>query len=214
MHARFVPAIPVVALAAVALLATPSLSPLADTLSDVLRYERAAVLDGAWWRLFTAHVVHLDGVHLALNALALGCLLLLCRPVMTVLQALACLLLYAPAVGLGLLLFSPDVAWYAGLSGVLHGLLVTVACLLLRVRTPAASLLLAGVLLKLAAEQAGLWSTGDGAWLDEPVIVEAHLYGALAGLCGAWLFLATGRGCRSSPAVGSDAARPWPVTRT
>lgn len=199
MRARHAPLILAGAASALYLLAV-ALSPLADSLSLLLRYERTAVLDGQWWRLFTAHAVHLDALHLAMNALALGGLLLLCRPVLTVPQALACLVLYAPAVGLGLLLFSPDVAWYAGLSGVLHGLLVTAACLLLCEQPLAASVLLAGVALKLAAELTGLWSTGNGAWLDAPVIVEAHRYGALAGLFGA-LALHTGRACRTRLSV-------------
>ncbi|HUT40120.1 MAG TPA: rhombosortase [Gammaproteobacteria bacterium] len=171
-------------LAAVLLAATLQLSPAADALQALFRYERAAVLDGQWWRLFTAHWVHLGSLHLALNLLALLLVLLLCRPAMSTLQALVCLLLYAPLVSLGLLLFNPDIDWYAGLSGVLHGLLVTCGWLLVRSR-PAAILLLAGVLVKLFAEQSGAWSSGTGHWLGEPVIVDAHLYGAVAGLLGA-----------------------------
>lgn len=204
MPARRAPAVLAVAAIAVLLLAM-TLSPVADSLAALLRYERAAVLDGQWWRLFTAHAVHLGGMHLALNALALYGLLLLSRPVLTLPQVLACLVLYAPAVGAGLLLFSPDVAWYAGLSGVLHSLLVTTACLLSGTQPRVSRLLLAGVLLKLVAEQTGLWSSGGGALLAAPVIVEAHLYGALAGLCGAFV-IHTGRARRLFPAAGRGTA--------
>lgn len=178
-----IPGLAIAAAAVLLLAATPPVSPLADPLYTLLRYERNAVLNGEWWRLFTAHLVHLGPAHLALNALALCMILLLCRPVLTLAEAGTSLLLYAPAVSLGLLLFNPDIAWYTGLSGVLHGLLVTGACLLLRSR-PEAALLLGGVLVKVVAEQAGLW-TGAGGWLNAPVIVDAHLYGALAGLGGA-----------------------------
>src|SRR5262245_64757634 len=39
---------------------------------QLLRYERAAVLRGEYWRLLTAHLVHGSGQHLLLNAVGLG----------------------------------------------------------------------------------------------------------------------------------------------
>ena len=39
---------------------------------ELLRYERAAVLQGQYWRLLTGHLVHGSGQHLLLNAVGLG----------------------------------------------------------------------------------------------------------------------------------------------
>ena len=39
---------------------------------ELLRYERAAVLQGEYWRLLTGHLVHGSGQHLLLNAVGLG----------------------------------------------------------------------------------------------------------------------------------------------
>src|SRR5687767_15643686 len=39
---------------------------------ELLRYERAAVLQGQYWRLLTGHLVHGSGQHLVLNAVGLG----------------------------------------------------------------------------------------------------------------------------------------------
>src|SRR5438876_6738088 len=38
----------------------------------LLRYDRAALAAGQWWRLVTAHVVHLDVRHTLLNELGLS----------------------------------------------------------------------------------------------------------------------------------------------
>ena len=44
---------------------------LGDSVSEVLRYDRGAIAAGGWWRLLTAHTVHLDLHHLMLNELGL-----------------------------------------------------------------------------------------------------------------------------------------------
>ena len=44
---------------------------LGDNVGELLRYDRGAIAAGGWWRLLTAHIVHLDAHHLVLNALGL-----------------------------------------------------------------------------------------------------------------------------------------------
>jgi membrane associated rhomboid family serine protease len=44
---------------------------LGDNISAVLRYDRSAIAAGGWWRLLTAHIVHLNTSHLILNELGL-----------------------------------------------------------------------------------------------------------------------------------------------
>ena len=39
--------------------------------AKLLRYDRSAIAAGGWWRLLTAHIVHLDVHHLILNELGL-----------------------------------------------------------------------------------------------------------------------------------------------
>ena len=84
---------------------------------------------------------------------------------------------------------SPDVAWYVGLSGVLHGLWAAGACRLYRtarLESVAALAVLAG---KLALEyRYGPLSAAPADGL--PVVTVAHRYGALAGLAGALLLAA------------------------
>jgi len=42
---------------------------LGDSANELLRYDRGAIAAGGWWRLLTAHIVHLDASHLVLNEL-------------------------------------------------------------------------------------------------------------------------------------------------
>jgi len=44
---------------------------LGDSVTESLRYDRSAIAAGGWWRLLTAHIVHLDAHHLILNELGL-----------------------------------------------------------------------------------------------------------------------------------------------
>jgi rhomboid family GlyGly-CTERM serine protease len=149
---------------------------------EALRYERGAVLHGELWRLFTAHAVHLGWTHALLNtaglllcaALAPASLARLSWPR----QALY-LLALAGTVSLMLLLFSPHVGNYVGLSGVLYGLF---ACVLFAQagrggRPEAAALLL------LAAWVAWQWLAGPCAqeerWIGGRIVAQAHLYGLL-----------------------------------
>ncbi len=85
------------------------------------------------------------------------------------------------AVNAGLWWLNPDVVWYVGLSGVLHGAVGAAAVAWIATGRPGGYWLLTGLVLKLAAEQAfgPLWLTGAAA--GGPVIVDAHLYGAVGG---------------------------------
>jgi rhomboid family GlyGly-CTERM serine protease len=163
----------------------------------VLRYERDAVLAGQAWRLLTAHLVHLGWVHLALNAAGGALIVALLGRTHRPAQWLALALVSSLGVSAGLLLGSPHVAWYVGLSGVLHGVVAAGAAALAAARVRAGPLILLVLAAKLAWEQ-----VADGAGIDRllggTVIVDAHLYGALAGLAGA-LALAWAQARRARP---------------
>ena len=162
-----------------------------DPIREWGRFEREALGDGELWRLITAHLVHLGWGHLWLNLIALLLMAALFDDAMPAGDWILGGALGAGAIDLGLSLFHAEIEWYVGLSGVLHGLMVVGAVGLLRSAAPIGYLLLAGVLCKLLWEQfAGPLpfseSTSGG-----PVVVEAHLYGALGGaatLAAKWLF--------------------------
>ncbi len=146
---------------------------------ELLQYQREAISAGAWWRLLSAHLTHLNPTHLLLNLLGLALSWALVGRRLSPRRWLLALPLLALGVGLGLWLFSPEIAWYVGLSGVLHGVLVLGALAGLRQEPLESGALLALVLAKLAWEGwSGAMST---AWVG-PVVVRAHLYGAMSAL--------------------------------
>lgn len=134
------------------------------------------------WRLWTGHWVHLGWTHYALNVIALLCLPLV-LPYSRVKQVLLLLLLLPPLMSVLLYYWHPALTYYAGLSGVLHGLYVAMALLqLFRAQERGIALILLGLIVgKIAYEQ---WQ-GDSqtaALIGYPVIIDAHLYGALLGM--------------------------------
>lgn len=78
------------------------------------------------WRWLTGHWVHANGMHLILNALALG-LLPFILPAPSRRQWWAWLLLLSIMISASLFFFNPVLQQYVGLSGVLHGLYVATA---------------------------------------------------------------------------------------
>lgn len=140
-----------------------------------LRYQRDSVLHGEVHRIFTAHFPHLGGWHLALNLLGLGLVWWLVGRNARWRQWLLIVFFSMLSVAGGLLLFAPAVAWYVGLSGLLHGLLVAGALLGPRREW----LIVALVAGKLVWEQ---WiGPVSPAWLGGDTIIDAHLYGAIGG---------------------------------
>jgi len=95
-------------------------------------------------------------------------------------QWLLILLASVVAIDVGFVFYEPQLQWYVGLSGVLHGALAAGAVAWWRQETKPLALALSLVLVaKLAWEQLHGALPFSG---DMPVIVDAHLYGALGGL--------------------------------
>src|SRR6267154_6097550 len=164
-------------LAACAVLLLPVLA--GDAGREALRYDRTALAAGQWWRLLTAHIVHLDFNHAALNSLGLVLMWALFARDYRPRQWLAIVLGSVAAIDAGLWLRDSTIAWYVGSSGALHGVMAAGTLAHLRRRDLDGWILAAFILLKLSYEQ---W-TGALPFADSGagVVVDAHLYGALAG---------------------------------
>jgi len=146
-----------------------------------LRYDREAILAGEWWRLVTAHLCHLGWSHLAMNLAGLALIWALFHRFFTTGGWLAVTLVSALAVGLGLLAFNPEIQWYVGLSGVLHGLFLAGLLASLFAGYRLEWLLFLLVVAKLAWEQRYGALPGSADLAGGAVVVDAHFYGALAG---------------------------------
>lgn len=156
-------------------------------LAGELRYQRVDILHGQVWRLLSAHLLHLNGAHLLLNLCGLGLVWALFTRELSGAAGWLVLLCSALGVGLGLLVFDPRLEWYVGLSGVLHGLFVAGALCLWRERRTEAALMLVVLAGKLLWEQLLGPLPGTSAVAGGPVVVDAHLFGALGGGLGALL---------------------------
>jgi rhomboid family GlyGly-CTERM serine protease len=143
---------------------------------DYLVLERDALLMAQWWRLWTGHLAHTGPRHLFGNLAALGLLLAWARARNLARTTLVYALLAAPLISIGLLALLPWLQWYAGLSGLLHGLLVI---LLTRLGPKTALVGLTLLAAKITLESHNLWPAGSGQHL---VIWQAHALGALSGL--------------------------------
>lgn len=145
-----------------------------------LRYERA-LLGAEPWRLLTGHLAHLGWMHLALNLAGLAAVWALLGALLRPAAWLAVLLACALGVSGGLYLLDPDLAWYVGLSGVLHGMFVAGALAGLGRARLFHALLLVGVVVKVAYEQVAGADIGSAELVGGAVVVDSHLYGVLAG---------------------------------
>jgi len=159
-----------------------------ETWRVALRYDRAAILERhEYWRLLTGHLVHGDVHHLALNLIGLALIASLCRGCFRLGQWLVVLAAAWLAIDAGLLIAMPNLAWYVGLSGVLHGLLAAGAVRWWQIESRWLAALLSGILLtKLCWEQ---WQGALPISGDLNVIVNAHLYGAVGGALAAVLLV-------------------------
>jgi rhomboid family GlyGly-CTERM serine protease len=155
---------------------------------QALRYERAAIFNGQWWRLVTGHLVHFDFRHLILNLAGATVMVLLFAGAVSRRQLVWVLVASVAAIDAGFLLWMPQLEWYVGLSGVLHGVLAAGCVAWWRTAPlPLASALTLTLVGKLLWEQlhGSLPLAGE-----MPVVVNAHLFGAMGGgLCalGQWL---------------------------
>ena len=97
------------------------------------------------------------------------------------LKLLLYIFILAMGISFGLLIFSTDVAWYVGLSGVIHGLCVIGAISNFRRNSWIAILLIIGISIKLLWEQFFADSHAMETAIGGEIIYDAHLYGATTG---------------------------------
>lgn len=159
-----------------------------DGAQSALRFARQSIGAGELWRLFSGHLVHLGWTHLLLNLAGLALVWALVGSVYSGLVWILVTFAVVFAVDAGLWLLNPGLEWYVGLSGVLHGLLVAGLIGLISAGTSRrneAIALLVLLLLKLGYEQTAGAMPGSTSLAGGAVVVDAHLYGAVGGLCAA-----------------------------
>lgn len=157
-----------------------SVSACLQVFPDTFIYWRDSLL-GEFWRLWTAHWVHVGWIHFLLNMMAFACLPFI-FPHTKAWHILSLLLLLPPFISLVFYFYLPYIEAYAGLSGVLHGLYTAVALVYLQYRKERnfAFLVLGLIVAKLIWENT-FGQSGTAQLIGSPVLTEAHLYGAIGG---------------------------------
>jgi rhomboid family GlyGly-CTERM serine protease len=150
-----------------------------------LRYDRAAIAESEFWRLATGHFAHLGISHMLLNIAGLALVWLLVGSAWSLWQWAFIMLVSLAFIDLGFWFFDPGLNWYVGLSGLLHSMLV--AGIIGRIReAPVESLALGVIVLaKVGWEQFAGPLPGSESSAGGAVVVNAHLYGAIAGIIAA-----------------------------
>ncbi len=159
---------------------------------EALDYRRIAIANGQWWRLVTAHLMHVNAIHAALDVTGLLLVAWIFGAELDGRRQALALLIGAASVDVGLWFFHPEVDRYVGLSGALHALFAAgaVGWLLARKPTPRSdatlrmrrtwgTALLVGLVAKLVLE-----SAGDAFWLQAAsfdVVTAAHRWGSAGG---------------------------------
>ena len=153
-----------------------------DVAFDSLCYNRSAIQEGQLWRLLSGNFIHIGWNHLGLNLAGLFLIWLFIVQWLTLKEIWLTVFLSALVVGLGLLMMNPEISQYVGLSGILHGIWFAGALFGMCAGHWEAYFLAIFLTLKLIWEQMfgplSVFSEMSGIL----IVVDAHLYGAIAGL--------------------------------
>lgn len=150
-------------------------------ISDLFVYHQQLIGQAQLWRLFSGHLLHTNGFHLALNIAAIGLLWALHGQFYSLAHYSALFVTCALSTSLGLYWFSPELQQYVGLSGILHGVFVWGAVMDIQHKDKTGYILFIGVWLKILHEQIYGASSDVANLIAAPVAVDAHLWGAVGG---------------------------------
>ena len=153
-----------------------------DPAREWLRYDRAAIESGEIWRLLSGHFAHLGLTHLALNFAGLILVWALVGSRMSATVWLAIVSFIVAFISGCFWFFDANLTWYVGLSGLIYGLLISGACVgLTRWRWESITIIIL-VFGRIVYEQIAGPVPGTELISGGPVVVNAHLYGAIGGL--------------------------------
>ncbi len=147
-----------------------------------LRYQYDWLAKDEYWRLLSAHWVHVNWRHLMLNAAGLLLCMSIASPRWSIRQWVVYHLVLALGISILFYLRNLQLEWYAGYSGVLFGLYLLAAIDLYPREKIIALLLAAAISIKVILEQTSDLKLDSSEFIGTPVIIDAHLYGILLGL--------------------------------
>jgi rhomboid family GlyGly-CTERM serine protease len=155
----------------------------ASLMNPLLRFDRGDIYEGEIWRLITGHFVHLGIYHALMNIIGLLLIPSIFPAAIDNKNLPKAILFIAVSISLALLTCSPQLDWYLGFSGVLHGLFAFCIVLHLSSKMSIDWLILGALTFKVIYEQLPDYDANYlKDYIHAPVAVDAHLYGTLAGI--------------------------------
>jgi rhomboid family GlyGly-CTERM serine protease len=149
---------------------------------ELLRYDRDGIANGEVWRLVSGHFVHLGFAHWVLNGAGLLLVWFLVGEFLRDRQWIVVTVVSVVCIDIGFWVLEPQLQWYVGLSGLLHGYLAAGIVTAYRQRKIEMAVLAAAIVGKLVYEQLLGPVPGSELSTGGAVITAAHLYGAIGGL--------------------------------
>jgi rhomboid family GlyGly-CTERM serine protease len=149
--------------------------------TELLKYDRLAIVGGEYWRLLSGHFVHLGPEHLLLNLAGLVLVWLLIGRQYSTSQWFIVTAFSLVVITLGFWFLDTNLLWYVGLSGLLHGLLIAGAISGIKTQPVESVIVLVAVAGKLVYELLVGPLPGSEATAGGAVITNAHLFGAIGG---------------------------------
>jgi rhomboid family GlyGly-CTERM serine protease len=156
---------------------------------ELLRYDRVWIGQGETWRFLSGHVTHLGTSHLALNGAGLLLVWFLVGGAYAMRDWVLIIATTLIVMNLGFWFLMPELYWYVGMSGLLHGLLIAGIVPKLRHIDAETVVLILLLLAKVGWEQLNGPVPGSELSSGGPVIVNSHLYGLVGGVLGALLVM-------------------------
>jgi len=154
---------------------------------DLWRFNRDVVEQGSVWLLFSGHIAHLNWSHWLLNMGGLSIVAFFFSAHASYKQWLLVVVFSASVISAGLWWWMPEIHYYVGLSGVLHGLFMYGALREIRFFPASGYVLLIVLVAKLSWEFFNGALPGSEDMAGGRVLTEAHLLGAIGGVT-VWFF--------------------------
>ena len=168
-------------------LALIALCALMQFMQNTAAFDRSLIEQGEIWRLLSGHITHLGWSHFWLNMLGVLMVMLFFGSYQSNTYWLGAMVFIALFCSAGLML-DMQLNRYVGFSGVLHGLFIIGARYEMQRYKWSGIVLLVLIVAKLIWEQVFGAMPGSEEMAGGRVAVNAHLYGAIAGVI--YLFLA------------------------
>ena len=146
---------------------------------ELFRYQQNWMDNGEYWRILSAHWVHVNWKHFFLNVAGLLLCLSIARPGWSNTRWLLYQFYFALGISFLFTLLNPQLDWYVGYSGILYGIFLLAAIDLFRRDRLIALLLGVAIVTKIMLEQTSELNLTTSDMIGSPVIVDAHLYGVI-----------------------------------